>query len=217
MIRIACLLALSFVTVVLNGQAVTTANEPLQTQSFEEMVKALERPDRASWQKPEEVIAAMGTLKGLKVMDIGCGTGYFSFRLQQAGAFVIAADVDDRFLAYVDSVRTARGIAEKYLQTRKLQPNDPGLEKKEIDVAFIVNTYHHIEDRKAYFTKLKKGMKSTGYLVIIDFFKKDMPMGPPTSMKLSAEEIIRELSQAGFTKYKTDDKLLPFQYLLFAL
>lgn len=217
MIRIVCLLTLSFVTIVLSGQAVTTAHEPMQPQSFEEMVKALERPDRASWQKPEEVIAALGPVKGLKVMDIGCGTGYFSFRLQQAGANVIAADVDERFLAYVDSVRVARGIAEKNLQTRKLQPNDPGVEKREIDVAFIVNTYHHIEDRKAYFTKLKKGMKSTGYLVIIDFFKKDMPMGPPTSMKLSAEEIIRELSQAGFTKYKTDDKLLPFQYVLFAL
>ena len=62
------------------------------------------------------------------VLDIGCGTGYFSFRLQQAGANVIAADVDDRFLAYVDSVRAARGISEKNLETSNLQHNDPGLD-----------------------------------------------------------------------------------------
>jgi 2-polyprenyl-3-methyl-5-hydroxy-6-metoxy-1,4-benzoquinol methylase len=189
----------------------------MNKQSFQELVNALESPGRDSWQKPDEVIKALGTLKGVKIMDIGCGTGYFSFKLQQAGANVIAADIDDRFLVYVDSVRKVKGITEKQLQTRKLAPDDPKLEKREIDVAFIVNTFHHIENRKEYFAKVKKGMKSTGYLVVIDYFKKDMPIGPPASMKLSAEEVIRELSLAGFTKFKTDDTLLPFQYVVYAL
>jgi len=188
-----------------------------QGQSFEEMVKALERPDRASWQKPDEVIKALGPIKGIKIYDLGCGTGYFSFLLEQAGANVIAADVDDRFLGYVDSVRKARGISEKNLQTRKLPPDDPKLEKREVNMAFLVNSYHHIENRKAYFAKVKAGLKSQGYMVIIDYFKKDLPIGPPVSMKLSAEEIIRELTQAGFTKFKVDDKLLPFQFVLYAL
>lgn len=188
-----------------------------QVQSFEEMVKALERPDRASWQKPDEVIKSLGPLKGMKIYDLGCGTGYFSFLLEQAGANIIAADVDDRFLGYVDSVRKARGVSEKNLQTRKVPADDPKLDKREVNMVLMVNTYHHIENRKAYFAKVKAGLKSQGYMVIIDYFKKDLPIGPPVSMKLSAEEIIRELTLAGFTKFKVDDKLLPFQYVLYAL
>ncbi len=186
------------------------------TQSFEEMVKALERPDRASWQKPDEVIKAFGPLKGTKIYDLGCGTGYFSFLLEQAGANVIAADIDERYLKYVDSVRKARGISEKNLQTRKIPADDPKLEKREVNLVLLVNTYHHIENRKAYFAKVKAGLKSQGFMVIVDFFKKDLPIGPPLSMKLSAEEIIRELTLAGFSNFKVDDKMLPFQYILYA-
>lgn len=209
--------AIALIQPVFAQQQGQTANAHMNEQSFEELVKAFERPDRASWQKPDEVIAALGPIKGLRIIDIGCGTGYFSFRLEQAGANVIAADVDDRFIKYVDSVRKARGITEKNLQTRKVPADDPKLEKREVNLALLVNTYHHIENRKAYFAKVKAGLKGQGFVVIIDYFKKEMPMGPPVSMKLSADEIIRELTLAGFTKFKVDDKLLPFQFVLYAL
>jgi 2-polyprenyl-3-methyl-5-hydroxy-6-metoxy-1,4-benzoquinol methylase len=198
------------------GEQGQTAQGHMSEQSFEEQVKTLERPNRDSWQKPDDVIAALGQIKGQRIIDIGCGTGYFSFRLEKAGANVIAADVDDRFLGYVDSVRKARGVSEKNLQTRKLPADDPKLDKREVNMAILVNTYHHIENRKAYFAKVKAGLKSQGFVVIIDYFKKELPIGPPVSMKLSAEEIIRELTLAGFSNFKVDDKMLPFQYVLYA-
>jgi|688.fasta_scaffold50031_4 2-polyprenyl-3-methyl-5-hydroxy-6-metoxy-1,4-benzoquinol methylase len=208
--------AIAFIQPIFAQQQGQTANAHMNEQSFEELVKAFERADRASWQKPDEVIVALGPIKGLRIIDIGCGTGYFSFRLEQAGANVIAADVDDRFIKYVDSVRKARGITEKNLQTRKVPADDPKLEKREVNLALLVNTYHHIENRKAYFAKVKAGLKGQGFVVIIDYFKKEMPMGPPVSMKLSAEEIIRELTLAGFSNFKVDDKMLPFQFILYA-
>lgn len=195
----------------------TTANEHMNQRPFEELVKTLERADRASWQKPEEVIALFGTVKNKKIIDIGCGTGYFSFRLIDSGATVIAADIDERFLQYVDSIKLARGISDKKLQTRKLPPNDPLLQKREVDMVFIVNTYHHLEDRVNYLRKVKNGLKQQGYIVVIDYFKKELPMGPPVSVKLSADDVIRDLKMAGFSTFKTEDKLLPFQYIVFAL
>ena len=193
------------------------ANEHMNQTPFAELVKQMERPDRDLWQKPDEVMKLLGPLQGKKIVDIGCGTGYFTFRLQDAGATVIAADIDDRFLKYVDSVRKARNISDKRVITRKLEPNDPGLQKKEADIVIVVNTYHHIEDRVEYFKKVKAGMKNLGFLMVIDYFKKDLPVGPPASMKMAAEEIVRELSQAGFAKFKTDETTLPYQYILFAL
>jgi hypothetical protein len=57
---------------------------------------------------------------------------------------------------------------------------------------------------------LKKG----GRIVVIDFYKKELPVGPPPEMKLSAEEITAEFQKAGFVLAKQLD-ILPYQYYLF--
>jgi SAM-dependent methyltransferase len=150
-------------------------------------------------------------------MDLGCGTGYFTFRMIDSGATVIAADIDDRFLKYVDSVRDARGVAKKLVQTRKVPADNPMLDKREVDIVLVVNTYHHLEDRVNYLRKIKAGLRQYGYVVIIDFVKKDLPMGPPTAQKLSPDDVVRELKMAGFSQFKTEDKTLPYQYIVFAL
>lgn len=186
-------------------------------QSFEEMVKSLERPDRDWWQKPEEIMNLIRPLKGRKVMDLGCGTGYFTFKMADSGAVVIAADIDSRFLAYVDSTRDARGVSKKHVITRKVPADNPLLEKREVDIVLIVNTYHHIEDRVNYLRKVKAGLKQNGYVAIVDFFKKDLPVGPPTETKLTSDDVVRELKMAGFSNFKTEDKILPYQYIVFAL
>ena len=73
---------------------------------------------------------------------------------------------------------------------------------------------HHIENRAAYYPKLAKALKPGGRIVVIEFYKKDLPVGPPPSMKLSDEEVIAELKAAGFTLAKRLD-ILPYQYYLF--
>lgn len=193
------------------------ANAHMNQRPFHELVKEMERGDRSWWQKPDEVLSLLRPLRAKKVVDLGCGTGYFSFPLVDSGATVVAADIDERFLAYVDSVKKARGITDKQLQTRKVLPDDPLLEKREADIVIIVNTYHHLTNRIEYLKKVKAGLKKTGYVIIIDFFEKDLPLGPPKSLKQSADVVVRELKLAGFTQFKTDDKLLPYQYLVFGM
>ena len=211
---IAALLFLAFAG---KAQQLQADTGQMTQQQFEDLVKNLEKPTRNSWQKPEEVMNLIRPLKNRKVMDLGCGTGYFSFRMIDSGATVIAADIDARLLGYVDSIRQARGISKKQLQTRKVAVDDPMLEKKEVEMVLIVNTYHHLTNRVAYMRKVKNGLKAGGFVVIIDFFKKDIPMGPPFDQKLSVDDITRELKMAGFSQFKSDDKTLPFQYLVYAM
>ena len=93
-----------------------------------------------------------------------------------------------------------------------VEPDDPKLPEP-VDLVFICNTYHHIENRQIYFKKLKKHLLAGGRLVIIDFIKGDLPVGPPDQMKLSPDEVISELLSTG---YHLDQKLemLPYQYVL---
>ena len=78
----------------------------------------------------------------------------------------------------------------------------------------IVDTYHHIEDRVAYFRQVRQGLTSGGKLVVIDFFKEEAPVGPPVEMKMAEETVMDELHQAGFEHVAVDVETLPYQYII---
>jgi ubiquinone/menaquinone biosynthesis C-methylase UbiE len=192
------------------------ANEHMHKHSIESMASAFESEERAKWQKPDEVIQLMGDLNGKTVMDLGSGTGYFSFRLAKKGAKVICADVDDRFINIIEERKNEEGWTDEQIEIRKVPYDSPELSDGEVDAVLIVNTYHHIENRETYFVKVKRGLKPNGKLYNIDFLKKEVPIGPPMSMKISESEVIGELLEAGFTKFEVNSSLLPYQYIIVA-
>lgn len=190
------------------------ANEYMHSSKFDELVERFESEERDAYQEPEKVIEFLGDMNGLKVMDLGAGTGYFSFKFAQAGANVIAADVNDQFQDFIKEKRDSLEIAADKIALRKVEYDDPLLTDAEVDKVVIVNTYHHIEDRQTYFAKVKKGLKEGGELVVIDFIKKDIPYGPPVKMKLSSDEVVKELKEAGYTSVEVNDDLLEYQYII---
>jgi len=88
----------------------TLSNIFMNQRSFEDLVNAFESEDREEWQKPDEVIALLGDIRGKTIMDIGAGTGYYAFRMTAKGAKVIAADVDDRFLNYMAAKKDSLNV-----------------------------------------------------------------------------------------------------------
>jgi hypothetical protein len=56
-------------------------------------------------------------------------------------------------------------------------------------------------------------LKQTGEVAVIDFYKREAPIGPPLSMKLSEEEVTKDFLKAGFTLNK-QLSFLPYQYFL---
>ncbi|MFT7084531.1 MAG: 2-polyprenyl-3-methyl-5-hydroxy-6-metoxy-1,4-benzoquinol methylase [Vicingaceae bacterium] len=188
------------------------ANEHMHKSSFEELVKKFEDPKRDQWQKPNLVLEKLGDVRGKKIADIGAGTGYFSRRLAQKGASVLALDVDERFLNYIDS------LSQDSLDivTRKVNFDSPMLDSAEVDAILIVDTYHHIETRYEYFRDVWRGMKAGGQLIIVDFKKKDTPHGPPTEMRIEGFEVMKELQKAGFVKVVIDVRSLDYQYIILA-
>lgn len=191
------------------------ANAYMHQSDFEDLVKRFEAPDRETWQKPAEVIAHMGDLTGKTVADLGAGTGYFSVRLAQAGAKVIALDVEQQFVDYLNQ-RFAQLPQEqaKQLQVRLTPYEHAALEAAEVDQILTVDTYHHFENRIEYFGHLRKTLKPGGTLVIVDFKPGDQPQGPPAEMKIAPDQIEKELKAAGFTTFELDNDLLPYQFIL---
>lgn len=174
-------------------------------RSSEEYAKALNAPSREAWQKPDEVVRALGFKPGESVADIGAGTGYFARRFAPYVAKVYAVDIDDKLL------KTAAEGAPPNLEAILATPDDPKLPEASVDVIFFCNVLHHIENRPAYYQKLARALKPGGRIGNIDFFKKPLPVGPPVGMKLSEDEVGAEFKAAGFNLVKTHS-FLPYQY-----
>lgn len=188
------------------------ANAYMHETSVDELVERFEAPERDQYQRPDKVLAWLGDLKGKKIMDLGAGTGYFSVKMADKGAEVIAADVDVDFQEYLKERIIKNGL--KNIELRKIPYDDPELKKEEVDIVLVVDTYHHIEERVNYFKKVKAGTKPNGELVIIDFYKAETPFGPPVNHKISMDEVISELKKAGYTHFEVEVNLLPYQYLI---
>jgi predicted methyltransferase len=90
-------------------------------------------------------------------------------------------------------------------------PDDPKLPAK-VDLVLLVDVYHHIGQREAYFRKLAGSLKPGGSVAIIDFTM-ESPVGPPPSARIAASEVKAEMQRAGYA-LATEHAFLPNQYFL---
>jgi arsenite methyltransferase len=175
-----------------------------------EYARILEDPSRDAWQQPHEVITALAIRKDEVIADLGAGSGYFSRRLAHHAAKVYAVDIDAKLLAML------KQNAPPNVETVLATPDDPKLPPASVDTVFICDVLHHIENRPAYFARLAAALKPGGRIVNIDFFKRDLPVGPPVAMKLSEAQVEKEFAAAGFRKVKQVDTLKYQYFLVFA-
>lgn len=189
------------------------ANAHMHHASFEELIARFEDPERAVWQKPDSLIQTLGPLAGKTVADLGAGTGYFSVRLAAAGAEVLAVDVEPKFVEYIAS-RAKTDPQGARIHPRLAAFDDPKLDPASVDVVLLVDVYHHIEAREGYFRKLLAAFRPSGQLVVVDFKKGSLPVGPPDELKLPAEQVVRELTAAGYVDATVDSSTLPYQYIV---
>ena len=181
----------------------------------EEWVAQFDAEDRAAWQKPDEVIAALGLAPNAKVADLGAGTGYFAMRLARAvpQGRVYAQDLEPDMVRYLGERAVKEGLAN--ITAVQGAADDPKLPEL-VDLAIMVDSYHHIADPTAFFGKLRAHLRPGGTLVIVDF-KKDAPddaPGPPAAMRVADEIVAAHLRKLGFVHDRTDLTLLPYQYLV---
>jgi len=180
----------------------------------EAMIRALEDPARDEYQKPDEVVAAIGLRAGDVVADIGAGTGYFTVRLARAvgdQGRVYAVDISPEMIRYL--TRRVRDEGLRNVVPVLADADDPLLPDASVDWFVVVDTWHHIEDQAGYLYRMKRMLRPGGKIVHIDFQKRDLPVGPPMEMKVPRDDLVRQMQAAGF-RLDGEHDFLPYQYFL---
>lgn len=177
----------------------------------EHWAKVFDDPQRDVWQKPHEVIRALQLKPDAVVADIGAGTGYFAVRFAHmvSKGKVYAVDAEPDMVKYLAERAKRSGLAN--LAAVQAQPGDPRLPGP-VDLAILVDVYHHIDHRETYFRQLAASLKPGGRLAIIDF-KLDAPVGPPRTARIAPEQVRAELQKAGYV-LQEEHGFLPHQYYL---
>ncbi|MCC5929590.1 MAG: class I SAM-dependent methyltransferase [Cyclobacteriaceae bacterium] len=183
--------------------------------NFENLIKEFESPERVEWQNPGFVLEKLGDYRDKVIADIGSGTGYFTFPLAGMARRVIAIDIEEGFLNYIEDRKfeVSGEIADK-IETRLTVEDDPALFEKEVDMVLMVNVFHYLSNRVDYLGKIKYGLNTGGRLLIVDFKAGDLPLGPLEEDKVPFEKALTELKKAGFNVIEADQNTLPYQYII---
>lgn len=124
---------------------------------------------RDGWNRPERVLAEIPVQRGARVADLGAGDGYFTWPLADAvgpEGRVFAIEVDDALVAKLERGVAQRGLANVTVFRGAF--DDPQLPDAGIDVVLLSSVYHHIDDRVAYMTQLRRDLALGGRVAILE-------------------------------------------------
>lgn len=161
-------------------------------------IQSLQSDARVAELKVDVVLSKLELPDDAMVGDLGCGPGVFTMAFSKAcpNGVVYASDVEP---AQLDVV--AKKIHDTH--AHNVVPvlaslDDPHFPPGQLDVVFIADTYHHLDDRVAYMRRLEKSLKPGGRLVVLDYKAGPLKIGPPPEHKLPAGMMDKEIAEAGW-------------------
>jgi SAM-dependent methyltransferase len=182
-------------------------------KDVEKYIAFLERPDRAKWQRPDAVIAALALAGDETIADVGAGSGYFSFRFARAlpRGKVVATEIQPEMVRHMHH----KAMTEKVrnLQAVLGKPEDAGIPDG-VDIVFVCDVLHHVPDTATWLVKLAGEMKTGARLVLIEFKQGRLPQGPPEKLKIPRAKLLSLATGAGLVLDAEKPTLLPYQTFL---
>jgi len=160
----------------------------------------LKRYEHAARESEQQVTKILNEILGIQkdsiIVDIGAGTGYWTIRMSPLAkdGTIYACDIEPVMVDFLKERVKKLGLTNVIpilSSPERLVLPSP------VNLAICINTYHHLDGRVEYFSKLRDQMQPDGRLCIVDYTK-DAPEGPPAEIRVPAEQVIQELEKAGW-------------------
>jgi ubiquinone/menaquinone biosynthesis C-methylase UbiE len=166
-------------------------------------ISKFENPVRLAELNPQQTLVKLGFKEGMQLCDIGAGTGIFSFEAAKlTSEKIYALDISSDMLAIIAQRCTERGI--NHIVPLQVASGTFPVPSASCNLALLVTVFHEVENKEEMLKEIARLLKPTGQLAIIEFHKRQTPMGPPVSGRLGEEDVMTICTSVGF---KTSSKL----------
>jgi len=174
----------------------------------------LERPERAQEERPELLLSVLELKPGMKVADIGAGTGYYAWRIAQRVApagTVYAVDVQPEMKSRLEEQMAQRGATN--VKAILGTPTDPRLPTATLDLAVMVDVYHEFEYPYEMLAAITRALKPGGRLAFVEYRAND-PEVPIKLLHTMTEEQVRKEAAAQPLEWVKTVRDLPWQHVI---
>ena len=172
--------------------------------------RAAQEATRETQQRVADIFKAMGVAPGSVIADVGAGQGFFTVRLSKAvgdSGRVYAVDISQQALRSLRTRVEQEGL--RNVQIVEGAVDDPKLPENTLDAALIVNAYHEMTEHQAMLAHLRKALKPTGRLIIVEPISPSRRDGSRESQasrhEIAPEFVLRDAREAGFSVAALED------------
>ena len=161
--------------------------------------------ERTDTQPIDELIATLGIKKGMVILDIGAGSGQYTYKFAEAlhgTGKIFATDTNPNVINYIKKEAKKRGYDNVYPVLVNRTGVDSFYGTNRYDLIFLAHTFFFIPHKVTYFNQLRNYLKPGGQLSVLQF-KTILKFFPDdfTDVKGILEKILHERKDSPFYKY----------------
>lgn len=175
----------------------------------------LENPTRMEELKPEDTLRRIGLQENHVLSDIGAGSGIFAIPAAKITSnTVYALDINEDMLSLINDKAKREGITN--IETVKVENEHFNLDSHTVDIAILVTVFHEIDNKSLFLSEVKRILNGDGKIAVIEFHKRNTPMGPRFEHRLGKGDLIKCFEDIEFVPYREFDLGENFYCLVFA-
>ena len=173
----------------------------------------LERSDREKEENVSNLIQNMRIKSNDTIADIGAGSGYHAFRMAPLAkkGLVYAVDIQVEMLMAIEKSKESSKI--RNIETILGSEKSVFLAKNSVDKILMVDVYHEFNFPVEMIASMKKALKPSGQLFLIEYRGEDPGVPIKKIHKMTKKQAVKEMEVAGF-KLKENIDNLPWQHCM---
>jgi SAM-dependent methyltransferase len=172
----------------------------------------------ALWPEPARVLDEIGMTRGMTVIDLCAGDGWFTLPMARLAYRVFAIDIDPKLLA-IAHTRLADGGIKNCSFIEGDAFDVATLTPEPVDLVFLANVFHGVPDKPRLARAVYDSLKPCGLFAIVSWHARPREettvlgeaRGPATELRMPPEATIEAVEASGFQLAKLVD-VSPYHY-----
>ncbi|WAH36437.1 class I SAM-dependent methyltransferase [Alicyclobacillus dauci] len=160
-------------------------------------IEKLDNPERRKALPPDKILNLLDVQEVSSIADIGCGPGYFTLPVaHMTEGTVYGIDVSPEMLRLLEENVQREGLSNVSLVESTAERI--ALPDESVDRIICSLVLHEVDDLKQTLSEFKRILRADGKILLIEWEKKPMDMGPPVEERLDPETLLHEVEILGF-------------------